>query len=256
LKSLDALQVWLHCRALPVVRPEIVRVFDHDPLAFTQGLVMHRGRLFESTGGDEASSLREVDPRNGRVLRARRVEGHFAEGLSIHEGAVYQLTWKSGRVFRYDLESFELTAEYTINHEGWGLAAWGGHLWVSDGSSRLRRYSDTLELLDVRSVTHLGLPMRRLNAMGVAHGRILANIWYSNWIAELDPTTGSLIRMIDGREIVAIEAPSTHHHVLNGIAVDEDSGTTYLTGKHWNKCFEVRIPEAAGPGHRATTGDA
>lgn len=244
----------LHRCALPCVRAEIVRVFDHDSQAFTQGLVMHQGRLFESTGGEGTSSLREVDPRNGRVLRLRKVEGHFAEGLCIHEGALYQLTWTSGRVFRYGLETFDLTTEFLIGHEGWGLAAVDGQFWVSDGTSLLRRYSGNMEPIDARSVANIGLPMQRLNALGVAHGRILANIWYSNWIAEIEPLSGKLTRMIDCREIVAVESPPNEHHVLNGIAVDEGRGTTYLTGKHWKRCFEVHIPHWSQSSQRSSPG--
>lgn len=203
---------------------------------------MHKGRLFESTGGEGTSSLREVDRQDGRVLRSRAVEGHFAEGLCLHKGSLYQLTWKSGLVFRYEPDTFDLTAEYQIQHEGWGLAACNGELWVSDGSSRIRRYSERMQLLDVRSVARFGVPLRRLNALCVANGRVLANIWYSSWIGEFEPRSGRLTRMIDCREVVALESPRSEHHILNGIAVDEDSGTLYLTGKHWRRCFEVQIP--------------
>lgn len=229
--------------AAPKVRPVILRTLHHDKAAFTQGLAFHEGRLFESCGGDETSSLREVDPSNGQVMRKVAVRKDFAEGICVHAGFIYQLMWQSGRVLRYEVDTFSVASEHRISHEGWGIASSGQDLWVSDGSSLLRQYQPDMRLRETRRARSGLLPLRHLNSLSAANGRLYANIWYTDLIAEIDPASGKLMRFVDCSELTRIESPKTAHHVQNGIGYDESHGTFYLTGKHWANCFEVRIPD-------------
>lgn len=231
----------LQTLAVPRVRPRILRTFSHDSSAYTQGLLIHDGKLFESTGLENASSLREIDPNNGKVLRQVNVEGDFAEGIGVAENMLYQLMWKSGRVLRYDARTLRCIDVLKINHEGWGIATLGDQLYVSDGSSVLREYDTSMYLSRSITVTASGLPFRHLNALSSANALIYANVWYSPLIVAIDPNNGKLRRVVDCSELWDLEAPKNEHCVMNGIAHDPAKDTLYLTGKYWRNYFEVSV---------------
>lgn len=228
--------------AAPVSRVQVVRVYPHDPHAFTQGLVFSGGFLYEGTGLNGKSGIRKVKLENGEVLQVQRLEErHFGEGIALVGDSIVQLTWQSGVGFVYDRHSFQRTRTFTYRGEGWGLTYDGRRLIMSDGSSTLR-FLDPKTLketgrLDVRDA---GRPLDKLNELEVVKGEILANIWQSNRIARISPKTGDvtgwldLSGLLDPREAQDVD-------VLNGIAYDEKGDRLFVTGKLWPKMFEVRI---------------
>jgi len=101
----------------------IARVFPHDTSAYTQGLAYRDGFLYEGTGRNGQSSLRKVRLETGEVIqRVDLGSEFFGEGIAIVKDTVFQLTWKSGVGFVYDLNDFHLLRKVEYSGEGWGLA--------------------------------------------------------------------------------------------------------------------------------------
>jgi glutamine cyclotransferase len=230
----------------PVVRPVILSETPHDTGAFTQGLLLLDGRLYESAGLYGKSSLRELDPRTGKVLRQRKIPArYFAEGLAWFHNEFVQLTWQEGEALRWP-RSGAFSAEVTPRAfryagEGWGLATLGASLWMSNGSDSLYRRDAAFRITARIAARRDGKPVARLNELEAAHGKILANIWYSDTIVVIDPRDGRVIAAVDGSELVARSGRRSPDDVLNGIAWDPAHDVYYVTGKNWPKMFRVRI---------------
>jgi len=221
----------------------VVNAWPHDRQAFTQGLVFLNGRLFESTGLNGESSLREVDLTSGRVLRKVDVPAqYFAEGLAILGGKAFQLTWQDQRAFVYDRETFRLEKEFSYTGEGWGLTTDGRWLVMSDGSSQIR-FLDPTTFAVTRSilVTHGGLPVPRLNELEWIKGEIFANVWQTDVVVRIDPHGGNVTGVIDFTGLLPPQDRDASTDVLNGIAYDAARDRLFVTGKRWPKIFEVRL---------------
>jgi glutamine cyclotransferase len=147
------------------LRIEVLSARPHDPEAYTQGLVFHEGYLYESTGLEGRSSVRQVDPQTGAVLRRTDLEPRFfGEGLARIGNRLTQITWQNRVALVYDLETFERLGELPYEGEGWGLCFDGERLVMSDGSSTLTfRNPETFEVLGTVPVTLDGRPLERLN---------------------------------------------------------------------------------------------
>lgn len=236
------LRLW-QLRALPRLRPRILRVIAHDPTVFTQGLCFVGDDLYESGGGWGVSSLRRLDVESGVAIESLSVEDDFAEDIAFHGGRLHQLTWTSGRLLHYSLRPLTLAGETRYFHEGWGLACHGDDLLVSDGSSLLRRYTPQLQLLSQGQVRSKGLPLRHLNAMEVVGNDLVVVLWCTPWIARIDLRNLQVRQVIDCTELLAIEAPSNVHHILNGIAYCKSRRSLFVTGKHWSRMFELSLEE-------------
>lgn len=225
---------------------EIIEEIPHDTGAFTQGLELFDGRLFESTGLVGESTLREVDPDSGEVLRSVDVEDVFAEGLTIVDDTAIQLTWLDNEAYRYDLETFDLLATYTYEGQGWGLCDLGDRLVMSDGSPTLQfRDRDTFALVSTIDVEFNNSPVEELNELECVNGRVWSNIWQSSLIIEIDPATGKVTTVLNARSLTPTSAEGSTSKVLNGIAYDPTNDTFLLTGKQWPTMYRVRIMAAA-----------
>ena len=228
----------------PVVRPTIEAEYPHDPRAFTQGLLIADGALYESTGLYGASSLRRVDLETGRVLDSLSVgEEYFAEGLAALGGRLYQLTWREGAVFVYDQATLAPLDTLAIPGEGWGLAEMDGQLVLSDGTDRLR-WLDPATLAPVREVRVRDgdRPVGQLNELEVVGGRVYANVWQTGRIAVIDPADGAVVQWIDLSDLAASQR-AQGRDVLNGIAFDPGSGRLLVTGKLWPSLYAVALPD-------------
>lgn len=226
------------------VAPEIIRSFAHDTLAFTQGLFFHDSLLYESTGAPagQVSSLRILNPRSGAILRSIELRGVFAEGIAVMSGELVQLTWRDGFAFAYPFPSLASgTQKYRYSGEGWGLASDGERWYMSNGSDTIVIRDRAFNVVRRMPVRLHAKPLRSLNELEFARGKLYANIWYSSLIAEIDPATGVVTRTIDCAALIAAAALRSQEHVLNGIAWDAKRDVFYLTGKNWAKIFEVTI---------------
>lgn len=237
-------------QSLTTVVPErlVARVHarhPHRPDAFTQGLVWERGRLFESTGLEGASTLREVALDSGDVTRSvTNPSDVFAEGLALVGNRLVQLTWQDNVAFVYDRDSFTKLTEHRYEGEGWGLCHDGSKLVMSDGSDVLRfRDPETFAVTRSVSVTRLGRPLRMLNELECVGDEVYANVWQTNDIVRIDAATGVVEAIIDATEL-AREVERADVYVLNGIAYMPESRRFLVTGKHWPTMFEVTFERA------------
>ncbi|MEW6074136.1 MAG: glutaminyl-peptide cyclotransferase [Planctomycetota bacterium] len=221
----------------------VVARLPHDPEAYTQGLLFHAGRFYESTGRHGVSSLREVDPASGEVLRRADLSWQlFGEGLALHGSRLYQATWETGELRVYDLATFEYLRSFRYEGEGWGLAAAGDELALSDGTDLLRfldpRTGNEVRRVEVRDE---GRAVTRLNELELVEGELWANVWKTEWIARIDPASGEVVGWIDLRGLYPYERLPDPEAVPNGIAYDPDERRLFLTGKLWPVLFEVEL---------------
>jgi glutaminyl-peptide cyclotransferase len=225
------------------LRWQVVRSSPHDPRAFLQGLVWHDGGFFESTGLLGESTLRRVEWPTGRVLR--RVDlppDVFGEGLTRVGNRLVQLTWQSGRGFVYDLATLRLIREFRYEGEGWGLAYDGASLILSDGTNVLtyldpERFTPTRRL----AVTWNGRPLHRLNELEFIEGAVWANVWYTDFIVQIDPESGRVTSFLDLTGLRGRDARREPDAVLNGIAYDPATRRLFVGGKLWPMIFEIRV---------------
>jgi glutaminyl-peptide cyclotransferase len=220
----------------------ILASHPHDPTAFTQGLVFHAGRLYESTGMEGSSRLREVEIRTGRVLREVALpREEFGEGLALAGDLLVQLTWRNGRAHRWRLADFAPLGGFSYPGEGWGLAFDGTFLVMSDGSDKLTfRDPRTFEIARTLPVRRDGVPAAYLNELEVARGRVFANVWMSDEIVAIDPASGAVTAVYDAGGLLDLQE-AARADILNGIAHDPGRDVFYLTGKWWPRLFEVAL---------------
>lgn len=227
------------------LRPVVEQIYPHDPTAFTQGLVLHEGRLFESTGLHGESSLREVDLKTGAVLRqVNLAKQYFGEGLAVSGDQLVQLTWQNNVALNYGLEDFKLRGVHQYSGEGWGLCVDGQRFIMSDGSATLTfRDPDTFRATGALAVTLSGEPLEHLNELECVDGTVYANVWLTDLIVRIDSGTGIVTAVIDTSELLSSEerAALSPDAVLNGIAYDGDTDAFLITGKLWPAIYLVRF---------------
>jgi len=227
------------------LRADVLESYPHDPEAFTQGLLLHDGALYESTGLNGRSSLRQLELNTGKVLR--RVDlppDLFGEGLALAGGKLVQLTWREGVAPTYDLATFAKNGQFTYGGEGWGLCFDGTQFIQTDGSHRLTfRDPATFAVTRQLAVTQQGQPVTELNELECVGDRVYANIWLTDRIVEISPLNGAVRATIDASGLLtpAERASLSRDAILNGIAYDPANQTFLLTGKLWPKLFRVRF---------------
>lgn len=229
---------------------EIVHIYPHDPGAFTQGLVFINGKLYEGTGQEGRSSLREVDLETGHVLKKVDVpEPYFAEGIALLNNKIYQLTWQHQVGFIYNADTFEQVGKFNYSGEGWGLTTDGHSLILSDGSNRIRFLDpDSFHVTKTIAVVDGNLPVNELNELEYVNGEIYANIWHDNRIVTIDPQTGRITGWIDLTGLLPPGDVQDEEAVLNGIAYEQAGNRLFVTGKLWPRLFEIKLkPGAKAP---------
>jgi glutamine cyclotransferase len=228
--------------ATPVYGYQVVRTYPHDPNAFTQGLFLRDGFLYESTGLEGASSIRKVELETGRVELERSISSRFfGEGIVDWKDRLIELTWKHQLGFIYDLDDFETRGEFSYPGEGWALTRDEHRIIMSDGTARLRFLDpETLKETGGVTVTDEGRPVDQLNELEWVKGEIYANIWQTDRIARIDPTTGQVKGWIDLAGLLPVE-DRWRADVLNGIAYDAKADRLIVTGKLWPRLYEIRV---------------
>jgi glutamine cyclotransferase len=230
------------------LKVKVLATHPHDPQAYTQGLLWHAGKLYESAGQYGASSLREVNPATGEVVRFVPVDPrYFAEGLTLVGDRLLQLTWKEGKAFVYGLAKLDPRGTFEYTGEGWGLCYDGRKLIMSDGSDRLTfRDPNTFTPVGGVNVSEDGAPVLNLNELECVDGAIYANVWQTDRILRIDPASGRVTAAIDASGLLT-DAERAKAEVLNGIAWRPDTESFYITGKYWPKMFEVQLVPTSAP---------
>ncbi len=221
----------------------LIATYPHDKTAFTQGLFWLDGSLYESTGMNGRSEIREVDLSDGKVKRAARLDRTvFGEGIAPWGPRIISLSWRNGLGFVWDRKSFTLERSFTYTGEGWGLTQDGKRLIMSDGTAALR-FLDPATLKPTHSVTvtYDGKPVPLLNELEYVNGEVLANIWFSTRIARIDPKSGRVKDWIDLSALAAKNMSGNADAVLNGIAWDAKRKRLFVTGKYWPNLYEIRL---------------
>jgi glutamine cyclotransferase len=221
----------------------VVRVYAHDPEAYTQGLVFGDGLLYESTGQRGFSDVRTVELESGKVLRRTDLgRQYFGEGLAQVGERLIQLTWQEGVARIYERATLKPLDQFEYEGEGWGLAFDGTHLVMSDGSETLV-FRDPTTFKEVRRVRVLakGQPLRMLNELEMVEGELWANVWKQDFLARIDPRTGEVLGFVDLSGIFERRSIPNEDAVLNGIAYDPRSKRLFVTGKLWPKLFEIEV---------------
>jgi len=224
----------------PTSEMTVISTHSHDSSAFTQGLEMHDGFLYESTGLYGHSSLRQVDPVSGEVLRIEMLEDdYFGEGITIVDDLIYMLTWKQEKTLVFDLDSFELVANLSYSGEGWGLCFDGTHLVMSNGSSELSfRNPANFSIISTITVSDGGAEVDLLNELECVGETIYANVWGSDLIVAIDKFSGNVLQTVDASAL-SLGEPDDSNAVLNGIAYVSNSNAFLLTGKNWSSMHLV-----------------
>ena len=224
---------------------EVVNTYPHDIKSYTQGLEFYNGILYESTGQKKESKLRKVNFETGEILKNIDLEDrYFGEGLTVLNDKIYQLTWQAKRGFVYDVNTFEKlsTFNYGTSKEGWGICNDGTTLYKSDGTEKiwLLNPNDLSEKGYLEVYTEKG-KIPSLNELEWIDGKIFANIYQRNGVVIIDPKTGGVEGVIDFKPLKDLVTQHPGLDVLNGIAYHPERKTIFVTGKNWDKLFEVKI---------------
>ena len=229
----------------PIYKYEIVNTYPHDITSYTQGLEFYNGELYESTGQKKESKLRKVNFETGEVLKNINLDdAYFGEGLTILNDKIYQLTWQNKRGFVYDVNTFERlsTFNYGKSKEGWGICNDGKKLYKSDGTENIwvLNPENLTEESYIQVYTEKG-KIPSLNELEWIDGKIFANIYQRNGVVIINPKTGGVEGVIDFKPLIKLVTQHAELDVLNGIAYNSERQTIFVTGKNWDKLFEVKI---------------
>lgn len=224
---------------------KIINTYPHDKDAYTQGLEIHNGFIYESTGQNGKSSLRKVELKTGKVLDKKELDKqYFGEGITRYGDDIFMLTWQNGIGFIYDFETFEKKGSFKYKNSrfGWGMTNDGEKLIKSDGTEKIwflnpetqAEQSYIEAYTDKRKV-------EKLNELEYINGKIYANIYGQNSILIIDPTSGKIEGIADLRGLRDKVEQHPKLDVLNGIAYDKATNKIYVTGKNWNKLFQIEL---------------
>ncbi|WP_317041770.1 glutaminyl-peptide cyclotransferase [Winogradskyella thalassocola] len=224
---------------------EVLNTYPHDITSYTQGLEFYNGELYESTGQRGESKLRKVNFETGEVLKNMNLEDeYFGEGLTILNDKIYQLTWQAKLGFVYDVNTFDKlsTFKYGTSKEGWGICNDGKTLYKSDGTEKIYFLNpkNLSEKGHIEVYTEKG-KIPNLNEMEWIDGKIFANIYQRNGVVIINPKTGGVEGVIDFKPLRKLVTQHPELDVLNGIAYHPERKTIFVTGKNWDKVFEVKI---------------
>lgn len=224
----------------------VVKTYMHDTSAYTQGLVFHKGFLYEGTGQTGESCIKKIDLKDNRLIAELDIDKKlFGEGIAIFNDKIIQLTWTSGRGFVYDINSFSLESEFHYSTQGWGITTIDDKLVMSDGSNKLYfidpvsfNVLSELEIYDNKGA------VKMLNELEYINGMIYANVWMTNRIVMIDPSTGIVKEDLFLNGLLSKSEQNElkdGDDVLNGIAYDEQTNRLFVTGKRWPKLFHIKL---------------
>lgn len=222
----------------------IVNTFAHDTLAFTEGLEFYRDTLIESTGQKGISHFRKYDYKTGKIFKQVNLENeYFGEGITVINNKIYQLTWQSNVGFIYDANTLKKlkTFPYDKKIEGWGMTHDDKHIYQSDGTEKIWKMDpETQKMVDFINVYTNSNKIKSINELEWIDGKIYGNIWQKDAIAVINPTTGAVEGVLD---LSGLRGKVTNKdaEVLNGIAFNPKTKTIFVTGKNWDKLFEIRV---------------
>jgi glutamine cyclotransferase len=226
-----------------ILNYSIVTTYPHDINAYTQGFEFYNGTLLEGTGQYKESTLRKTDYKTGKITEQIKLEDkYFGEGITVLKDKIYQLTWKEKTGFIYDAKTFKLEKTFSFETEGWGITNDGEKLYMSDGSEKIYTLDPvTLKVIDYISVYTAGSKIESINEMEWVNGKIWANVYQKDVIAVINPKTGAVENVINCADLKTKVTQHPEIDYFNGIAYNQSTKTYFVTGKNWDKTFEIKI---------------
>lgn len=225
---------------------KVIDVYPHDSDAQTEGLIYHKGHLYEGTGPclDGPSSLRKINMKTGDLLKYMSLDPTiFGEGITIFGDRIIQLTYKLKTGYVYRLKDFQLLEKFHYNSEGWGLTHNGEYLIMSDGTPALH-FLDPVTFEERKKViVHKNRKrISRINELEFINGRIYANVFLTDLILVISPETGEVMESIELKEILRDYFSFDKSNPANGIAYDPENNDLLITGKYWPNIFRISLP--------------
>jgi glutaminyl-peptide cyclotransferase len=224
----------------------VVNIFPHDTATFTEGLEFYNGILYESSGLYKKSKLLKTDYKTGKILDFIKLDDkYFGEGITILKDKIYQLTWQEKTGFIYDAKTFKLekTFKYDGDQEGWGMTNDGTYIYHNDSTESIWRMNpDTQKMIDKIKVYSSDAKVIKLNELEWIDGKIYSNIWQKDAIVVINSSNGAVEGILNFADLRA-KYKIPVDDVLNGIAYNSKTKTIFVTGKNWNKMFEIKVSE-------------
>lgn len=224
---------------------KLEQTFPHDINSYTEGLEFHKGYLYESAGEYGKSSLRKVVLNTGEILKSQSIRPEiFAEGITIIDDKILQLTYKEDIGIVYDLNTLKPVREFPWQNkrEGWGLCFDGNKIYNSDGSNTIYFLNkDTFKQEGYIEVYDQNGPVEHLNELEYIDGKLYANVFMTDRIVVIDPLNGQVTAEIDLSQLYPASKRNPGADVLNGIAWDKQGRRLFVTGKHWDKLFQIKL---------------
>jgi len=242
---------------LPKVKPiqmisyNLIATHPHDTAAFTEGLVFHDNKLFESTGDVDylpqtKSTFGIVDLKTGKLDVKAELDRktYFGEGIVVLNNKIYQVTLQEHTGFVYDAKTYKKIGQFNYQNEGWGLTTDGKSLILSDGTYNLTYLNpEDFKVEKTLAVTEQGYGLDHLNELEFIKGFIYANVWMTNFIVKIDPENGEVVGKIDLDDLnVKSRDLYPRSMEMNGIAYDPVSDKILVTGKLWPSIYEISFP--------------
>ncbi len=225
----------------------LIDEYPHSTDNFTEGLIFNDGFIYEGAGDWGKSALYKTELESGKIIKAAYLSSNiFGEGISIIGNKIVQLTYKSQEGYVYNKEDFSLIKKFTYSFtsEGWGLTTDGKDLIMSNGTDKLLIMDSTYySLINERQVCDNEERLDSINELEYVDGIIFANIWMNNKIAKIDYKSGKVLGYIDLSPIVPNGFKKNHENVLNGIAYNPKKKSLLVTGKRWDRIFEIRVEQ-------------
>ncbi len=224
----------------------IVNTFPHDTTSFTEGLEFYRDTLFEGTGYRGKSNLLKTDYKTGKILKSLALDAqYFGEGITIINNKIYQLTWEENTGFIYNADTWKLEKTFTYDKkiEGWGMTNDGKYIYHSDGTEKIWKMDpNTQKMIDYVNVYVSSSKIKQVNELEYINGKIYGNVWQKDAIAVINPETGTVEAILDLSGLRK-NVKNKSAEVLNGIAYNPKTKTVFVTGKNWEKMFEIKVSE-------------